>query len=113
VNNYTAVTAACLMIRREVWEQVGGLDEQLSVAFNDVDFCLRVRAAGYLNVYVPHAELYHYESKSRGFDDTPAKIARGIKEQQFMQKRWNVSSVDDPFYSPHLSLTSEDYSIRL
>jgi len=113
VNNYTAVTAACLMIRREVWEQVGGLDEQLSVAFNDVDFCLRVRAAGYLNVYVPHAELYHYESKSRGFDDTPAKIARGIREQQFMQKRWNVSSVDDPFYSPHLSLTSEDYSIRL
>jgi len=113
VNNYSAVTAACLMIRREVWDQVGGLDEELTVAFNDVDFCLRVRAAGYLNVYVPHAELYHYESKSRGFDDTPAKIARGIKEQQFMQKRWNVSKADDPFYSPHLSLTSEDYAIRL
>lgn len=113
VNNYTAVTAACLMIRREVWDQVEGLDEQLTVAFNDVDFCLRVREAGYLNVYVPHAELYHYESKSRGFDDTPAKIARSIGEQQYMQKRWNVSSTDDPFYSPHLSLTSEDYAIRL
>jgi GT2 family glycosyltransferase len=113
VNNYSAVTAACLMIRRDVWDEVGGLDEQLSVAFNDVDFCLRVRAAGYLNVYVPHAELYHYESKSRGFDDTPKKIARSIGEQQFMQERWNVSSTDDPFYSPHLSLTSEDYAIRL
>ncbi len=113
VNNYTAVTAACLMIRREVWDQIGGLDEQLTVAFNDVDFCLRVREAGYLNVYVPHAELYHYESKSRGFDDTPAKIARSIGEQQYMQKRWNASSTDDPFYSPHLSLTSEDYAIRL
>lgn len=113
VNNYTAVTAACLMIRREVWDQVGGLDEELAVAFNDVDFCLRVRKAGYFNVYVPHAELYHYESKSRGFDDTPVKIARGLKEQAFMQKRWNVSSVDDPFYSPHLTLTSEDYAIRV
>ena len=113
VNNYSAVTAACLMIRREVWDQVGGLDEELSVAFNDVDFCLRVRAAGYLNVYVPHAKLYHYESKSRGLDDTPKKIARSISEQQFMQKRWKVASTDDPFYSPHLSLTSEDYAIRL
>jgi GT2 family glycosyltransferase len=113
VNNYSAVTAACLMIRREVWDQVGGLDEELSVAFNDVDFCLRVRDAGYRNVYVPHAELYHYESKSRGFDDTPKKIARSIKEQQFMQRRWNIVATDDPYYSPHLSLTSEDYAIRV
>jgi len=113
VNNYSAVTAACLMIRREVWDQLGGLDEKLTVAFNDVDFCLRVRDAGYRNVYVPHAELYHYESKSRGFDDTPKKIARAIAEQIFMQDRWNISKVDDPFYSPHLTLTSEDYAIRI
>jgi GT2 family glycosyltransferase len=113
VNNYSAVTAACLMIRRELWDRVGGLEEQLTVAFNDIDFCLRIRDAGFYNVYVPHATLYHYESKSRGFDDTPAKIARSISEQQFMQARWNVAQVDDPFYSPHLSLTSENYAIRL
>jgi len=113
INNYSAVTAACLMVRREIWDRMGGLDEQLTVAFNDVDFCLRVREAGYRNVYVPHAELYHYESKSRGYDDTPMKIARSIGEQQFMQARWNVASTDDPYYSPHLSLTSEDYSIRV
>jgi len=113
INNYSAVTAACLMVRREIWDRMGGLDEQLTVAFNDVDFCLRVREAGYRNVYVPHAELYHYESKSRGYDDTPLKIARSIGEQQFMQARWNVASTDDPYYSPHLSLTSEDYSIRV
>ncbi len=113
VCNYSAVTAACLMIRREAFDAVNGFDEKLAVAFNDVDFCLRLRRAGYRNVCLPHVELYHYESKSRGLDDTPEKQSRSIREQLLMQERWRTASLADPCYSPHLSLTAEDYSIRL
>jgi GT2 family glycosyltransferase len=112
VNNFSAVTGACMMMRRNVFYEIGGFDEQLAVAFNDVDLCLRVRERGYRVVYVPHAVLYHFESKTRGADDTPEKVARDMRERAFMQKRWQCAERDDPYYSPHLSLAREDYSIR-
>jgi O-antigen biosynthesis protein len=112
VNNYSAVTGACMMVRREVFERVGGFDEQLAIAFNDVDFCLKARRLGLYNVYLAHVVLYHYESKSRGAEDTPAKRARFEGERLLMLQRWHTSEAGDPHYSPHLSVTAEDYSLR-
>ncbi|MFR5730996.1 MAG: glycosyltransferase family 2 protein [Clostridium sp.] len=86
--DYSAVTAACLMVKKSVFEEVGGLTEELAVAFNDVDFCLKVRAAGYLVVYAPYAVMHHYESKSRGLEDTPEKVARFNREWALVAKRW-------------------------
>jgi len=111
VNNFSAVTAACLMIRRAVFEEVGGFDEELAIAFNDVDFCLRVRAAGYFNVYLPHVELFHYESKSRGHEDTPEKMARFLREQLVMHERWRTAEVIDPHYNRNLTRLTEDYAL--
>jgi GT2 family glycosyltransferase len=105
------VTAACLFVRRSVYDQVEGLDPQLRVAFNDVDFCLRVREAGYRNLFTPFAELYHYESISRGLDTTPEKQERHNSEVKFMMTRWGDKLTTDPFYSPNLTLEREDYSI--
>lgn len=112
VNNYSAVTGACMMIRRDAFQAAGGFDERLAVAFNDVDLCLRLRAAGLYNVVLPHVVLYHHESKSRGHEDTPEKQARFVAEQAVMKERWNVGGLDDPHYSPHLSVMTEDYTIR-
>lgn len=106
----SAVTAACLMIRRDVYMEVGGLDEKMKVAFNDVDFCLRVREAGYRNVWTPFAEMYHHESASRGYEDNPEKVARFNSEVDFMKKRWGDQLINDPFYSPNLTLEHEDFS---
>ena len=99
----SAVTGACLAIRRKLFmEMGGGFDElQLKVAFNDVDFCLRVRAAGYRVVYTPYAVLYHYESKSRGRDLTPVQQARHRSEAIAFRARWGERAVSDPFYNPH------------
>lgn len=102
----SAVTAACLLVRREVFEEVGGLDEGLQVAFNDIDFCLRLRAAGYRNVWTPFAELYHHESASRGKEDTDEKKARFDREVEFMKLRWGTALLEDPAYNPNLSLLS-------
>ena len=113
VHEVSAVTAACLVIRREVFDAVGGLDEGLTVAFNDVDFCLKVRAAGYLNLWTPSAELIHHESVSRGRDLTPAKAKRFADEYATMQRRWGAQLLNDPYYSPHLTYDREDYSLRL
>jgi GT2 family glycosyltransferase len=110
--NYSAVTAACVMVRRDVFEQVGGFDETLAIAFNDVDLCLKVAAAGYRNIYLPHAQLYHFESKSRGHENTPEKIARFGAEVEIMQARWNTTGIPDPCYSPNLTLAYENYAIR-
>ena len=89
IRNYSAVTAAALAIKKSIYNEVGGLDEQnLAVAFNDVDFCLRVKKAGYRNIYTPYSELYHHESVSRGLDITPEKAARFEKEARFMQQKW-------------------------
>lgn len=106
----SAVTAACLLLRREIYEQVDGLDVGLAVAFNDIDFCLRVREAGYRNVWTPYAEMVHHESASRGLEDSPAKQARFAAEVQFVQARWGRSLREDPAYSVNLTLDSEDYA---
>lgn len=107
----SAVTAACFMVSRKVYEEVGGMEEQLQVAFNDVDFCLKVRDRGYLVVYNPNVELYHYESKSRGLEDTPRKHARFEREVNFMKARWGkVLEKGDPYYNPNLTLVRGDFS---
>jgi len=111
-HNVSAVTGAVLLVRREVYDEVGGLDEEgLKVAFNDVDFCLRVMKAGYRNVWTPYAELYHHESKTRGTNDTPEKQARFQAECRAMQERWGKLLLNDPHYNPNLSLQREDYSL--
>jgi GT2 family glycosyltransferase/tetratricopeptide (TPR) repeat protein len=112
VTNYSAVTAACLMISREKFNLVGGFEEFLQVAFNDVDFCLKVREQGLFNVYLPFVELYHYESKSRGHEDTPAKAERFACEIQFIRQRWGKSLDNDPFYSPWLTIENESMGYR-
>jgi GT2 family glycosyltransferase len=112
VQNYGAVTAACLVIRKSVFDQVGGLDEKsLAVAFNDVDFCLKVRAAGYLNLWTPFAELYHHESASRGVEDTPEKHERFRGEVETMMKRWEKELKHDPAYNPNLTLELTDFTL--
>jgi GT2 family glycosyltransferase len=111
VNNFSAVTAACLMVRRDVFEQVGGFDEGLAIAFNDVDLCLRIRDAGYRNIYLPHVNLYHHESKSRGAENTPEKMARFLGEQQVMRERWKTDSLPDPYYNINLVRDTENYEI--
>ncbi len=110
VQNYSAVTAACLVIRKELYLRVGGLDEQsLAVAFNDIDFCLKVRATGCRNLWTPFAEFYHYESATRGSEDTPAKQARFQREVETMLARWGDALRADPAYNSNLSLESEDF----
>lgn len=107
----SAVTAACLVMRRELYQRVGGLDaEHLAVAFNDVDLCLRVRDAGHTNLVTPDARLVHHESASRGADTDPGKRERFQSEVRVMQARWGAALHSDPYYSPHLSLTREDFS---
>ena len=111
--DYSAVTAACLMVKKSVFEEVGGLTEELAVAFNDVDFCLKVRAAGYLVVYAPYAVMHHYESKSRGLEDTPEKVARFNREWALVAKRWpDILQNGDPYYNPNLTLRKSDFSLR-
>jgi O-antigen biosynthesis protein len=111
ITNYSAVTAACMMMRRSVFDEVGRFDERLGVAYNDVDLCLRVREAGYRIVYVPHAVLYHYESQSRGYDISPEQVDRDSHEKAFMEERWRFSSIRDPYYNPNLTLLREDFSL--
>jgi GT2 family glycosyltransferase len=109
--NYSAVTAACLAIRRELFEAIGGFDEQLAVAYNDVDLCLRLLASGKRNVFVPGARLYHFESKSRGADVDGSRAKRFREEMQLLQKRWRIGIVDDPYYNPNLTLAKENFAI--
>jgi len=112
--NLSAVTGACLVVRRSIYEAVGGLDEEnLAVAFNDVDFCLKVQEKGFRNIWTPYARLFHHESISRGHDDTPEKKVRFQKEAEFMIKKWNPKENPDPYYSPHLTLKREDFSINI
>lgn len=105
VQNLSAVTAACMLIKRTAYLKVGGFDEvNLPVAFNDVDFCLRLRQEGFEIVWTPHAELYHHESASRGFEDTIAKQTRFLAETDYMRTKWGPALASDPFYNPNLSL---------
>ena len=110
--NLSAVTAACLIVRRDVYDLVGGFDEDnLKVAFNDVDLCLKIREAGYRNIWTPYAELYHHESASRGYEDTPEKQSRFQKEADYMKRKWGEILSKDPYYNPNLTLKKEDFSI--
>lgn len=110
VGNYSAVTGACLLVRRQAYLDVGGFEERLAVAFNDVDFCLRLRRSGLRNVLLPQARLYHHESKTRGYEDTPEKVQRFKREIARMQEIWGPTLEHDPYYSPHLTLEREDFS---
>ncbi len=112
-NNYSAVTAACLMCRREVFAAVGGFEEQLAIAFNDVDLCLKIASRGYRNIYLPHVVLYHYESKSRGYENTPEKQMRFAGEINYMKEKWQQICDRDPCYNPHLTKNHEDYSLNV
>lgn len=110
---FSAVTAACAMIKKSVFDEVGGFEEDLAVAFNDIDLCLKVRKKGYKILYNPSAVLYHYESKSRGYEDTPEKIIRFQKECKYFATRWDdIVTNGDPYYNPNLSLTKTDFSLR-
>ena len=112
VQDFSAVTGACLLVKTSVWDEVGGLDEKFAVAFNDVDFCLRVRDAGCRIAWTPYAELIHYESKSRGGDEKdPAKAARFASEQQRLYQIHSKENIlDDPYYNPNLTRDREDFS---
>ncbi|MGU7840796.1 glycosyltransferase [Burkholderia sp. AW33-5] len=111
--NLSVVTAACLLIRRSIYDEVQGLDEELAVAFNDVDFCIRVRNAGYRNVWTPHAELYHHESATRGSDLSPEKAQRFRRELLFMEQRWGAALLNDPAYNPNLTLDASKHAFAL
>lgn len=112
--NLSAVTGACLLVRKTVYQEVGGLDElNLKIAFNDVDFCLKVREAGYRNLWTPYAELYHHESVSRGQEDTPEKIKRFNSEVNFMKSKWGDLLNYDPYYNLNLTKNHENFSLEL
>ena len=109
----SVVTAACMMVKKAAFWEVDGLTEELKVAFNDVDFCLKIRQQGYLIVYNPYVELYHYESKSRGYEDSPEKIARFQGEIDWMKSHWgDFFAKGDPYYNVNLTLDRQDYSLR-
>lgn len=113
VQEISAVTAACMMVKKSDFDAVGGLDETFQVAFNDIDLCMKFRAAGKKIIFTPYAELYHYESKSRGLEDTPEKQFRFDKEVKRFQEKWAQQlEMGDPYYSPNLSVTEGDCSLR-
>jgi GT2 family glycosyltransferase len=109
VQSVSAVTAACLVVRRDLYLAVGGLDEQLAVAFNDIDFCLRLREAGHRNVWTPFARLYHHESATRGSDADGARRERFLGEIALMRERWGALLERDPAYNPNLSLVGRGF----
>ena len=114
VQDVYADTAACLLIRKEIYDEVHGLDESYAVAFNDVDFCVRVREAGYTNVFTPFAQLYHYESKSRGMEDNPEKQKRFQGEVLRFQARWgDLLAKGDPCTNPNFDIQREDFSLKI
>ncbi|MBI1869916.1 MAG: glycosyltransferase family 2 protein [Chlamydiae bacterium] len=113
IQNLSAVTAACMMVRKEVFEEVGGFDEKMAVAFNDVDFCLKICEKGYLIIFTPYAELYHDESTSRGRDDTREKRLRSLQEIEYLRERWKfIFEKGDPYYNPNLTLDSEGFDLK-
>lgn len=112
--NATAVTGACLMVKKSLYEKVGGLDTGFAVSLNDVDFCLKLRKEGYLNVFTPFAELYHFESISRGLDDSGEKAQRYNRESEVFRNKWKEElTKGDPYYNPNFSLDRSDYSLKI
>lgn len=111
--NYSAVTAAAMMTKKQIFQEVGGFTEKLAVAFNDIDFCLKVRRLGKLVVYNPYAVFYHYESKSRGLEDTPEKVERFNREIATFMKFWpEILKNGDPYYNPNLTLMKSNFALR-
>jgi GT2 family glycosyltransferase len=105
IQNYTAVTAACMVVRKEVFEKVGGFnDSELKVTYNDIDLCLKILAAGYRNLWTPYAVLFHHESATRGAADTASKRKHAKQEIEYMRKQWNSLLLADPAYNPNLTL---------
>ena len=112
--NVSAVTAACLLVSKEKYDEVGGLDENFRVALNDVDFCLKLREKGYLNIFTPYSELYHYESISRGSDLEGPNMERLDKEAEDFKAKWKgILDKGDPYYNPNFSLDANDYSLKM
>jgi GT2 family glycosyltransferase len=113
IQNLSAVTAACLMMRRHVFDEIGGFDERLTVQFNDVDLCVKIITCGYRILWTPFAELYHRESHTRGKDDTPEKAARSSSEVQLFFDKWRrLVQKGDPYYNSNLSLLRHDFVYR-
>ena len=111
---YSAVTAACMVMSKALFDEIGGFDEQLKVAFNDIDLCMKIRKKDKLIVYTPYAELYHYESKSRGLENTKEKVQRFNSEVEYFAKKWkNELSVGDPYYNVNLTLEKHDFSLKI
>ena len=109
--NYSAVTGACLLVSRKIYDSVGGLNEKdLAISFNDIDLCLKVAEAGYQNAWTPFAELIHHESVSRGHDITAEKRSRHLKEKEYMIARWKIDTYNDPAYNPNLTRNADDFS---
>ncbi|MBI6840533.1 glycosyltransferase [Pseudomonas syringae] len=112
IQGMAAVTAACLIVRKSIFQEVEGLNaKDLKIAFNDVDLCLKIMQAGYQNIWTPNADLYHHESATRGVEDTPEKIKRFISEVEYMQNKWKQIIANDPYYNPNLTFVAEDFSI--
>ncbi|MDG1173165.1 MAG: glycosyltransferase [Opitutales bacterium] len=112
VQNYSAVTAACMMVRKSIFLQSGGFDEEnLKVAFNDVDLCLKIKKLGYRNLWTPYAQLFHHESASRGNDLSPANLKRYTQESDYLKSKWSEYVNDDPSYNPNLTYDREDFTL--
>ena len=110
--DYSAVTAACMMVKRQIFDEVGGFTEELAVAYNDVDLCLKMGQLGYHIVYTPYACAYHYESKTRGKEDSPEKQARLKRESDYMLQKWSeIFEYGDPYYNPNFSKKRMDYTL--
>ena len=112
--NVSAVTGACLMVKRLLFLQANGLAEEFAISLNDVDFCLKLRRMGLLNVFTPFAELYHFESVSRGLDDSGEKAQRYAKESELFRKKWKEElAAGDPYYNPNFSLDRSDFALKI
>lgn len=112
--NVSAVTGACLLVKKKLYEEVGGLDESFAISLNDVDFCLKLREKGLLNVFTPFAELYHFESVSRGLDDQGEKAVRYNNESERFRQKWKaVLDKGDPYYNPNFSLDRSDFALKV
>lgn len=110
---FSAVTAACMLVKKEAFLAAGGFSKDLGLAYNDIDLCLSMRKEGYKVIYCPHAQLYHYESQTRGLEMTKEKAERVLQEQQFFQKKWKRElEMGDPFYNPNLTLEKPDFSLK-
>ena len=114
IQDYSAVTAACMMMSKKLFDEIGGFDEKLKVAFNDIDLCMEIRKRDKLIVYTPYAELYHYESKSRGLENTKEKVQRFNSEVEYFAKKWkNELNAGDPYYNINLTLEKHDFSLKI